>query len=522
MCVVPAKEKEPVHISYTSKASNSDIYLATILINHNNETIVFNEDSFFKSAQKDHHGTFDELNGYIAAYLTQEQQGQMFEIYRRIRYTLDTEQGSPKVLLPILQPLVRALYELVNITDVNLYMYNNNLTHIPSGIPDVISQTKEYSDDTTYVRSDYIKLVNLAVLLHLMAPVIADYVTKVSDVTGKQFKESAALALFNYSSIMYTEEMQKVKAYVEAHCDKKPVPLSATFAGLSEESFPSWMLASVIARRLCINHVRRGDDSGHLVAQIYMHIQFNIKLDAKFGGGVMAKTGRHTAGDDEQEKPVIESWKTKQEIYETDVQICEVGYDDPKFPLKHIDPTVPMDKLTACLRAIPKNWNFELTDHQRILMEWMSAKFTPPKAVEYYSYSVDMVLIAITQAVLWHKGFTALAAIVGTYRAENVIEELPTPQQPLPQGVKQELERMYNIQLDKRQGTNDGLVHRTIELFTRSVMIGTYKTIGPDALLIESGVVDIDRYLVVPNNLNFLVADLIRYIAVEGQIAVTN
>lgn len=511
-----------MNLTYTSKPSTTDIFLATILINHNGETITFNQDSFFKSAQKDHSGTFDELNGYIATCLNEQQQSQMFDVYRRIRYVLDTEQPTPKVLLPLLQPLVRELYSLVNINDVNLYMYRNQLTRVPAGIPDVISHTKEYSNDTTYVKDDYVRLVNLAVLLHLMAPVIADYVNAVSEVTGKQFKESAALALFTYSDIMHSAEMQKVKRYVEAHCDKKPVPLSATLAGLSEENFPNWMLASVIARRLCINHVRRGDDSGHLVAQIYMHIQFNIKLDGKFGGGVMAKSGRHVAGEDEQEKPVIESWKTKQEIYETDVQICEDGFADIYFAASFCQPDLPRDKLEACIKAIPADWNFELTPHQAMLMQWVGAKFIPPNAVPYFNYSVDMALLAITQATLWHRGFVQLAAIAGTYRSEYMSEELPVPQLALTQSIKTELEKMYNIQLDKRQGTNDGLVQRTLDLFTNSVMVGTYKVVGPDQLLAESQVVDYDRFLVVPNNLNFLLADLIRHVAQEGQIVTTN
>ncbi|QXO10237.1 hypothetical protein pEaSNUABM37_00278 [Erwinia phage pEa_SNUABM_37] len=511
-----------MHLSYTSKPSTTDIYLANILVNHNGEVITFNQDAFFKSAQKDHNGTFDELNGYIAAYLNQDQQAHMFSVYKRIRYVLDTEQPTPKVLLPLLQPLVKELYSLVNINDVNLYMYNNKLTHVPAAIPDVISQTKEYSNATTYVKADYVRLVNLAVLYHLMAPVIADYVNAVSEVTGKQFKESAALALFQYADIMYSEEMVKLKRYVEAHCEKKPVPLSATLAGLSEENFPNWMLASVIARRLCINHVRRGDDSGHLVAQVYMHIQFNIKLDGKFGGGVMAKSGRHVAGDDEQEKPVIESWKTKQEIYETDIIICEDGFRDIYFAASFCCPDVPKATLDACIKAIPTSWDFEMTDHQAMLMQWVGAKFVSPNAVPYFGYTTDMALLAITQAALWHRGFVQLAAIAGTYRTDVRSEELPVPQLALTQNIKMELEKMYNIQLDKRQGTNDGLVHRTLELFTNSVMIGTYKVVGPDQLLADSQVVDYDRYLVVPNNLNFLLADLIRHVAQEGQIATTN
>ena len=511
-----------MHLSYTSKPSTTDIFLATILINHNGEIITFNQDGFFKSAQKDHQGTFDELNGYIAAYLSPEQQSQMFSVYKRIRYALDTEQPTPKALLPILQPLVKELFSLVNLNDVHRYMYDNNLTHVPAAIPDVISQTKEYSSATTYIKADYIRLVNLAVVLHLAAPIIADYVNAVSEVTGKQFKESAALALFQYSDIMFSPEMQKVEAYVKAHCEKKPVPLSATLAGLSERHFPEWMLASVIARRLCINHVRRGDDSGHLVAQIYMHIQFNIKLDGKFGGGVMAKSGRHVAGEDEQEKPIIESWKTKQDIYETDILICEDGFRDIYFAASFCCPDLPRETLDTCLKAIPPSWDFEMTPHQEMLMQWVGAKFTSPKAVSYFGYTTDMVLLAITQATLWHKGFPQLAAIAGTYRTSLMSEELPTPQLALTQSVKMELEKMYNIQLDKRQGTNDGLVHRTLELFNNSVMIGTYKVVGPDQLLAESQVVDYDRFLVVPNNLNFLLADLIRHIAQEGQIAVSN
>lgn len=506
-----------MHITHLTRETNKDVWLAEIIINHGDEQITFNQDGYFNCSRADHTGTYNELNGYITNYISAPDQGRMFGIMKEIRRVLDTENPTPKVLLPIIQPLVTQLYSFTNIKDVGAYMYNNQLIHIPASIPDQPPIVKDYPTATTYNRDEYIKLINLSVLLHLFSPILADYIAKVTAVTGKQFKEHAALLLLDQTNLVYTEEYIKLKAYVSAHCDKKPVPLSATLAGLSEDQFPSWMLGSIIARKLCINHVRRGDDSGHLVAQVFAYILYNTKLDGKFGGGVMPKRNSGVQGEDEREKPVIENWKTKQDIYESDVIVCSVGYDDPYRAAKVIEPTLPDEILTQCLRAIPTGWNLDLTRHQSMLMGWVNGGYVPPKAIEYFDYSTDCVVIAITQAILWHRGFKELAVMVGSHRDEKDMPDTTHSMiDPLSLPIRAELEKFYGILLDNRQSNNDGLVYRIISAFTESIMSGHFKVIGPNQLLADSGIVTPSKWLVIPKNIQYIIADYIRYINTNG------
>lgn len=503
--------------SYTTRDTARDTWLANIIVSHGDHQIVFNESNYFNAGKNDHLNTFAELNLYLSSYITPVDQGKMFAIFGKIRQILDTESPTPKVLLPLLQPLVTELYSYTDIKDVGAMMYNQRLIHIPDSIPDQPPLVKDYPTATTYNRTEYIKLINLSVLLHMFSAILADYIAKITAVTGKQFKEHAALLLLDQTNLVNTEEYIKLKTYVEAHCDKKPVPLSATLAGLSEDQFPSWMLGSIIARKLCINHVRRGDDSGHLVAQVFAYILYNTKLDGKFGGGVMPKRNSGVQGEDEREKPVIENWKTKQDIYESDVIVCSVAYDDPYRAAKVIEPTLPDEILTQCLRAIPAGWNLDLTQHQSMLMGWVNGGYIPPKAIEYFDYSTDCVVMAITQAILWHRGFKELAVMVGTHRDEKempdtshtMIDQLSAP-------IKAELEKFYGILLDNRQSNNDGLVHRTIGAFTDSIMSGHFKVVGPNQLLADSGIVTPSKWLVIPKNIQYIVADYIRYINTNG------
>ena len=512
-----------MHFAYTVKNTTEKVWLNTIIVvSRHGEQIVFNENNFFKSDEKDHKGTFDELNAYLSRCLTNEQRDRMFELYKQISHILKTEVSSTKVLLPKLQPLVKGIYDLVNISDLNVFMYENNLTHIPNSVLDTIPSSKEYPTSTTYVKSDYIKLVNLSVLLHLMAPIIADYVNKVSDSTGKQFKEHAALPLLDRTNIMYYEEMNKLRNFVTANCSKKPVPLSATLEGMSEEAFPKWMLASVIARKLCINHVRRGDENGHLVAAVFAYINYNIKLDGKFGGGVMPKKERRMLGEDDREKAVIDNWKMKEDVDKIDILACAVGYDDPIAAALMIEPTLDTNLLLQCMSAIPNAWDFNMTPHQSMLIQWVTGEvlphigdtYTPPLATEYYDYDVCVKLVAITQAILWHRGFPSLAVFAATYPSQVEESGMPNAIIQLELKIMQELEGYYqHIRLGKRQDSSDGLIHKTINEFVKSLLEDDYQVVGPDDLLAASNVVDAEYRIVIPESLYYDVASYIRFVA---------
>ena len=519
-----------MRITYTTKTSAQFVWLSTLLVTSRlGEELVFNDSDFYSCKERDHQGTFDELNSYIAACMTDERKDQLFACYKQARLVLDTEQQSIKSLLPKLQVVVRDIYDLVPLPDLYTYLYQNRLILIPDEIPSIIPETKEYAIATTYIKPEYGRLVGLSVGLHLLAPIIPDYVNRVADLTGRHFKEHAALALLDYASIMTSPEMLKLKGFVSGNCSKKPVPLAATLEGLSEDTFPDWMLASVIARRLCIMHVRRSGDSGHLVAGIFSFVQQAIRLEYKFGGNVVAKGDRVTVGEDEREKGVLDNWKMKQDIDETDILACMVGFDDLFRAAQTIEPGLPFALLQSCLNTIPEGWELDLRPHQVFLLQWVVGEvlpslalpgicplgntFVPPLTVEYFSYETVVKLVALVQAVLWHRGSLELAAMVGTYPG-NEYRGTSGPIDQLDLKTVAELEKLYGgIRLDKRQENADGLIYRTVDQFKLSVITGSYKVMAPDALLRDSQVVDADRYLLPPQSLCYLVASYIRYVA---------
>lgn len=505
-----------MQLTYTTRKAGEKVFIDTIEVVHDNNKIVFHEtDNFYKTEHKDHENTFHELNGYIAACINKENQQKMFNCFRKIRDGLDSIRPEPKALLPVLVPLVTELYSYTSINDLNVWMYKNNLHLIPDGIPDVIPSTKEYPPETTYIKSQYVGIINLSVLFHLAAPFLGDYITKVAPVTGSVFKETAGLALFQYANIMESKAMIKLRNYVTASCSKKPVPLSAALEGLSEERFPDWLLGNIISRKLAINHVRRGDDSGHIVAAIHAYIGYNTKLDGKFGGGVMPKDNRDSMSEDERDKPIMENWKMKTDIYDTDIVVCSVAFDDIVAAAQAIIPSVPASLVNKCYRAIPKGWNMELSEHQKFLMSWIISMtdFAPAESVNgYYDYDVNCRIIAIAQAIYWHLGHVELAVCVGTYPAENMSLGSTSSIIEPNNAQRTEIESLYHIQMDKRSGLNDGLIHRTMVVMVQSLLRTRYAVVGPDELLAASGTVDVNRCLIIPNDIVMKLHNFIKVI----------
>ena len=509
-----------MHLTYSTKSTTDRVYLNEIIVVHDEEAVVFHEQPFYKSEEKDHHDTFAEINGYIAACIPRDTQKRMFDIYKEIKETLDTVKPEPKALIPILSPLVIELYSYTSIVDLNVWMYKNRLHHVPSIIPEVIPSGKEYPPETTYVKDEYIGIINLSVLLHLAAPFLGDYINKISRITGGFFKEPAGLELLEYTSVMDTKAMHKLREYITASCSKKPVPLSAALEGLSEERFPEWLLGNIVARKLAINHVRRGDDNGHIVAAIHAYIGYNTKLDGKFGGGIMPKDHRELISDDERDKPVIENWKMKTDIYETDICVCAVGFDDLVLAGQTIVPGITAKIINRCIRAIPKGWNMELSPHQRYLADWVISMtdYAPPETMDgYYDYDVSCKIIGLAQAVFWHLGYPQLAVFVATSPAKEVFEYSRRTIDSVPAARKLEVESLYGVMLDKRSGPNDGLVSRTLDEIVSSLTNGIYTVSGPDELLAESMCVDIDRQLIVPSDVNFKLLDFIQFVATNNQ-----
>jgi hypothetical protein len=227
-------------------------------------------------------------------------------------------------------------------------------------------------------------------------------------------------------------------------------------------------------------------------------------------------------GEDEREKAVIDNWKMKEDVDKIDILACAVGYDDPLAAALVIEPTIDPNLVLRCLSSIPNAWDFNMTQHQSMLIQWVTGEilphigdtYTPPLATDYYDYDVCVKLVGITQAILWHRGFPKLAVFAATYPSEIEESGMPNAIMPLELKVMAELESLYqNIRLGKRQDSSDGLVHKTIHEFVKSLLENDYQVVGPDELLGESGVVDADSRIVIPESLYYDIASYIRFVA---------
>lgn len=371
---------------------------------------------------------FEFINGYFST-LPQTRQSAIFDIYSEIKQSID-EYIDANMLHARLTTLVRQLYQLIPLDEIRYWTNKNGDIRIPPTIKQEYTdleisnrsqETKNY-ENQTYLRDDYLDLVNLAIALKPMIPIWSEYALKLTSMADVgQNKEYDAMAILSRSYIIGSEPMQQLRAFVESSIPN-PKRMSAILAGLGSSEIPDWLLSIAIVRKLVVIELSSADANSNIVGVIYRHVNNSFKsTDRKFSGNVRDKV-KPSGAEDEDNKSFIETYKIKQEISDGDLAVLSIYTENIMNMARRIDPSVPEEYVTECHAFLMRaDSTFHIpTENQLNLVRWvMSPALTPP-SINNVNRMGLLRCIAVTQAILWHWGFPELAAlIVGTETRDN-------------------------------------------------------------------------------------------------------
>lgn len=434
-------------------------------LKHGNESIPWNIALFDKMSFNGDFDIFAEINGYWS-HLPKANQDKIFDIYRRTKEVFNSVYEK-KELTHQLHGLVKELYTYHELADIKHWKdFQSNLV-LPDGLRDQFSTSHETpgTRERTYLKEDYHWLVTLSIAIRPMIPIWGQFIAHTKKEAGTTFKEYYALDLLSQANIYRSEPMERLRVYVTHSIPADKSLASAILGGLSSEDVPVWMLGLVVIRRLSVGDVRGIDPTSSLVTFIYKYIGQKIKgHDNSFIGMVKEKPFEAHGQEGEANLSRLEGYKVKQEIAAGDIAVIAYYAQDVDNLAKLICPDIDLALVRMSEQSVAILATEQIWEPQIVLMQWVlkQKNALPPRGLLHLPKTDILRCMAVTQALLWHRGHFELAALLSATEQSNAdeLQLIGTDSRSrIPKEMLEEIEALYPY---SRRPTGKGKVIKRI------------------------------------------------------------
>ena len=397
-------------------------YMLVAVISHDDERLEWDLSAFNKKAL-----ACNAIETHINLYWSQLpgfQQQKIFEILKRIREVFETVADTSGLLIALL-PLIKQLLAEYDLRKMREWVSLRTDIVVPSAsIDDHYVQTDEkpFTRDRTYIRSDYLELIALSLILRVMVPIWGEFIMRTRKETGTDFKEFHAYALLSQTILMDSPAIQKLKLYINGNLqDEKPMN-NVIIGGISRDDYPTWLLASIVVRRLSVGDVRGVEQNTNLVVTIHNDLtqKNNAMGGSSFGPLINNKLFE---GDDSNEHGIsrMENFKIKAMHSAGEIVAIEHYMSDPYAVAQHLSPGLNPGLLSQFLESSAALKNTRLWPGQIGLAQWVMAPVIPPRGMYHLDKVNTLKAFAVAQTYLWQYGHKALACLLSALASDNLV-----------------------------------------------------------------------------------------------------
>ncbi|MCY1340021.1 hypothetical protein D9M68_19920 [compost metagenome] len=418
--------------------------ITAISVNHDGETIILSAGSYHSAAIINRDELFKETNEFLAT-LPKEDQNKLWEIYKRVRDYLSTDDlRSAYFVRAEIEQVVKDIYSIVTYDVLRNYVAHARIL-IPS---DVSEKFEEFSErgrnyrERTYIKSDYIDMVALALGLRFVVPIWGVYVQTVTGVNGNAYKESEAVKLIERAGVDKWPPYVRMNEYIEASVEKETT-MTMVMAGLSSEEVPRLLMAMALVRKISIGPLSTTSERDSLARSLFNYVTFtHLRMDGRFQsvtGVVQAKRHRNLDKGDEDNSSVWDDMAQTTEITEGDRQVIEVYSEGVENILRRTKCDVPMARVQQCISICSRRELRPIEPFQKAMIYWVIRSISP-EAREILLKTTGFRLMGIAQAVLDHWGFHELAVLIAAEEYVSEDGDVFMPSEPRNKITKQQLE----------------------------------------------------------------------------------
>lgn len=389
-----------------------------VMVSHGDRKITWDLRLYYRNAVLPLDRVFEHINGYWAT-LPNERQDAIFDCYQEARNALN-EIVDQNMMHHRLTQIVKRLYTQMPFDELRHWTSTYGRIKVPPSIKDdysqlEISERNQNSMDyqsRTYLRGDYLDLVNLSIALRPMIPIWSEYARSDQPSVGGTFREYHAMSLLNTSHILNVDPVHRLREYIETSTPDLKTLLSAALGGLGSSELPDWVMSLAIMRKLVVIELSSYEDSSNIISVIYHHVRNTIKtVDRRFASRIRDKS-KPSGNDDDESKSILETYKIKQEISDGDLMVLSIYTEDTLRLAQRICPEVDASKVKACGDNIRRCMSHHPTHGQLVILRWVMSQIIPPRSIDNINKTSIFTAIAASQAVLWEWGFPDLALLM--------------------------------------------------------------------------------------------------------------
>lgn len=391
---------------------------------HGKEHAFFTFFTFKRGAFENNNDVFTHINKFWSQQ-TEEFQAKVFHIFKRIEDYLD-DILTKEELADHLKDAVKELYAMHPFQTMKNWMINDGVLQVPSGFGKVYvnDPDRNTSVDKTYLYDDYRDLMTLSLMLRPMVPIWASYVRLMRNHAGNGLKELLSFKLLERTQVPRLAAMDKLHDYIRANIRKENssvVPVNF----ISEYDQPYWILSLICVRKICVGDLAPSDPRANLVTLVSNFIKIKtVYNDSDFASRLHIKDTKEGTGSEESKISTMESVRTNTEISVLEAEELKFSVENIHNVMMKFFPTLPPLLLENALETtavlLKKDiGNNRILPPQRMLIGWVMKKAIVPFGIDFLDIDVQIRCLALTQAVLWHRGHTYLALLSSAYASQN-------------------------------------------------------------------------------------------------------
>lgn len=403
--------------------------------------------SVFQRKQFQKLDVFEPANAYLARMGMAEQDA-LWKIYEDV-YNAFGQIFGAEDLFEFLNTSIKKLADLIPLRQLETWISIDPGFLIPSDIMDKFIQDEERknSREKTYLRSDYIKLLALAVLMRFLMPILGEFIDATRRNIGGDFKEYAALELLVNTGILESEAIAKLSSYINLITKEKQKNEARILAGTSSEDMGFYLLALVLVHKLSTSDVRGFEEGSNLAAKVYVYLIQRMFSPDKSDLPIRDKAiSDSRESSDQNRRSQLESYRKREEISIGDRAGIAYGYEDLIKTAMLVAPGISEDAVMASVNTASLLAGYRNGLPQETMMAWVFKHVHSPNSPGYIKKHLLVQNLGVLEAVLWHWGFPYLAILATSY-------------------VEQSEEAMHVTAIDNRSQIPEEYKSRILQLF---------------------------------------------------------
>lgn len=270
--------------------------------------------------------------------------------------------------------------------------------------------------DKTFIRSDYIKLISMSILLRAVMPIWGEFIFITRREVGNDFKEAHAFRLLASTPLYTSEPMVKLTTYIESIVGEDKYNPDYIMKGINSEDFCTWFLALISLRRLTIGDIRGINQNTNLIGIIYGYIRNRLNSPGgSFKDRFRKKDIEDRGPEGENKISSIERYRIKANISIGERAKLVFSVSDTTKVVEKITSLVDPELLARSIESAQVLKDHPITAPQLNLARWILKPTLSSRGLQYIPKETLVNLMGAVEAILWTQGYKYLAVLVTSY-----------------------------------------------------------------------------------------------------------